>query len=143
MYRGSQAGFRDTRLVVGRKYQYRIMASDEAANRVERAVAFTATGALLRPAPGERITAPPMLVWSTAKRATYYNVQLIRAGRKVFSAWPSRPSYRLRRTWSYEGRRYRLRPGRYRWYVWPGFGPLSAGRFGDKPLGSSTFVVTK
>ena len=67
---------------------------------------------------------PPTLVWAPAKGATYYNLQLIR-GRKVLSAWPVRPSFRLRRTWLYNGRRYRLEPGVYRWYVWPGYGRIS------------------
>ena len=60
----------------------------------------------------------------------------------VLSAWPAHPGYQLRRTWRYKGRRYKLRPGVYRWYVWPGIGRISAGRFGPM-LGSSTFVVTK
>ena len=38
------------------------------------------------------------------------------------------------------GRRYRLTPGRYRWYVWPGLGARSAKRYGSV-LGSSSFVI--
>ena len=143
VYRGSATGFTDTGLIAGRKYQYRVIASDAAANTAERTVNIIGTGALLGPLPGARVAAPPMLVWAAAKNATYYNVQLIRNGRKVLSAWPVRPSYRLRRTWSYHGRRFRLRPGTYRWYVWPGFGKIAAGRYGRQPLGSSTFVVAK
>jgi hypothetical protein len=139
IYRGSTTGFRDTGLVVGRKYEYRVIGVDEALNRAEQKVNLVATGALLSPAPAERVTAPPNLVWTAAKRASYYNVQLIR-GRTVLSAWPARPSLQLRRTWLYKGRRYRLRPGVYRWYVWPGYGRISAARYG-RPLGSSTFVV--
>ena len=86
---------------------------------------------------------PPTLAWARAKRASYYNVQLIRAGRRVLSAWPARTSFRLRRTWLYKGRRYRLQPGVYRWYVWPGYGRISAARYAPRPLGSSSFVVTK
>ena len=44
--------------------------------------------------------------------ATYYNIQLIYSGRKVLSAWPGRPSFRLRRTWLYNGRRYPTAAGR-------------------------------
>ncbi|HEV2711723.1 MAG TPA: hypothetical protein VGU26_01395 [Gaiellaceae bacterium] len=142
VYRGSETVFRDTGLVVGRKYQYRIAGLDAAANRAEQKVELVATGALLSPGPGERVTSPPNLIWATAKRATYYNVQLMRGGRKVLSAWPADPSYRLRRTWSYNGRRYRLRPGLYRWYVWPGLGRRSAAKYG-RLLGSSTFVVAR
>jgi hypothetical protein len=142
VYRGSETGFRDTGLAVGRKYEYRVAGVDEAANRAEQKVALVATGPLLNPTPAERVTAPPNLVWTSVKGASYYNVQLILRGRKVLSAWPVRPGYRLRRTWVYQGRRYRLRPGVYRWYVWPGRGRISAARFGPM-LGSSTFVVTK
>ena len=140
VYRGSETGYRDTGLVVGRKYEYRVVGVDEAANRAEQKVGVVATGALLSPAPAERVTAPPNLVWTPAKRASYYNIQLIR-GRRVLSAWPVRPSFQLRRTWLYKGRRYRLRPGVYRWYVWPGYGRISAARYG-RPLGSSSFVVS-
>jgi hypothetical protein len=142
VYRGSEAGFRDTGLVVGRKYEYRVAGVDEAANRAEQKVELVATGALLSPTPAERVTSPPKLVWTVAKRASYYNVQVIFRGRKVLSAWPARPGFQLRRTWVYNGRRYRLRPGVYRWYVWPGYGRISAAEYGRR-LGSSTFVVTK
>jgi hypothetical protein len=118
------------------------MGFDEATNKTERAVDVVATGALLSPAPGQRMasTAPPDLVWVAIRRASYYNLQLVR-GRKVLSVWPARPRFQLRRTWLYKGRRYRLRPGVYRWYVWPGFGRISAARYG-RLIGSSTFVVT-
>jgi hypothetical protein len=139
VYRGGETGFRDTGLVVGRKYEYRVTAVDEAANRAEHRIDFVATGPLLSPAPGERMTSLPILSWTPVKGASYYNVQLIR-GRKVLSAWPARPSFRLRRTWIYNERRYRLRPGLYRWYVWPGYGRISKPRYG-RLLGSSTFVV--
>jgi hypothetical protein len=141
VYRGTASGYRDTGLVVGRKYEYRVVVVDAAANRVGYKVDFVATGALLSPAPGERVTSPPSLAWTRVKGASYYNVQLVR-GRKVLSAWPLRTNFRLRRTWTYKGRRYRLRPGVYRWYVWPGFGRISASRYG-RLLGSSTFVVAK
>ena len=143
VYRGSAKGFRDTGLSVGRTYQYRVTGVDEAANRAQRATKIVATGALLSPAPGARIklTSPPQLSWTPIKNASYYNLQIMR-GRKVLSAWPVRPGFQLRRTWFYNGRRYRLRAGVYRWYVWPGIGRISTGRFG-RLLGSSTFVVTK
>ncbi|HET9322999.1 MAG TPA: hypothetical protein VFO03_03915 [Gaiellaceae bacterium] len=142
VYRGSQTGFRDTGLIAGRKYEYRVAAIDDAANRSEQKLDILATGALLNPAPGQKVKGAPLLAWTRVKRATYYNIQLIR-GHKVLSAWPATTSYRLRRTWTYQGRRYRLRPGLYRWYVWPGFGPLSEARYAKHALGSSTFVVTK
>jgi hypothetical protein len=141
VYRGNATGYRDTGLVVGRKYEYRVAGIDAAANRTERKIEFLATGALLSPAAAERVTSPPNLAWTRVKGASYYNLQLVR-GRKVLSAWPLRTNFRLRRTWTYRGRRHRLRPGVYRWYVWPGFGRISAARYG-RLLGSSTFVVTR
>jgi hypothetical protein len=82
-----------------------------------------------------------LLTWSAVPKATYYNVQLIRGG-KVLSAWPTRPRLRLQRSWLYAGRRHRLTPGRYRWYVWPRFGSRASGRYG-RLLGGSSFVVTE
>jgi hypothetical protein len=141
IYRGAATGYLDTGLVVGRKYEYRVAGIDQATNRSEQKLEIVATGALLSPAPGARVTTPPRLVWSAVKGASHYNVQIFR-GNKVLSAWPVRPGFRLRRTWSYAGRRHRLRPGVYRWYVWPGFGKISTprARYG-RMLGSSTFVV--
>ena len=145
IYRGTGNGVKDTGLVVGRKYEYRVVGVDEAMNRAEQKLSLVATGALLSPTPGLRISmkSPPTLVWAPARGASYYNVQLIRAGRKVLSAWPTRTNFRLRRTWLYNGRRYRLKPGVYRWYVWPGYGRISAARYAPRPLGSSSFVMTK
>jgi hypothetical protein len=141
VYRGTATGFLDTGLAIGRKYEYRVTGLDQAANRSERAVNLVATGPLLSPLPGAILKGPATLDWIPVRRATYYNLQMVR-GRKVLSAWPTQSSFRLRRTWSYNGRRYRLRPGTYRWYVWPGYGRISASRYG-RLLGSSTFVVTK
>jgi len=136
---GAAAGHLDSGLHVGRTYRYRLTGSDEAANKATRTVDFRARGALLNPAPGERLSAPPLLTWTPVKGATYYNVVLVR-GRRVYSAWPVRSRLQLPRAWVYRGRRQQLRPGLYRWYVWPGFGPLSAGRYGGL-LGGSSFVV--
>jgi hypothetical protein len=141
VYRGSETGFRDGGLGPGRKYEYRVIGIDAAANRVENKLEITATGALFSPLPGAVVTAPPTLVWAPVARASYYNVLLVR-GRKVYSAWPTRTSLRLPRTWIYKKRRYALRPGTYRWYVWPGFGRISAAKYG-KLLGGSSFVVAR
>lgn len=141
VYRGSETGFRDSGLAIGRKYEYRVIGIDPAANRAEHKLNLVATGPLLSPTPAERVTSPPTLVWTPVRKASHYHLQLWR-GRRVLSAWPEQPSYRLRRTWSYKGRRYRLRPGVYRWYVWPGYGQISDARYPRRPLGGSTFVVT-
>ena len=99
---------------------------------------FLARGALLDPAPGEQITKPPLLVWTPVRGATYYNV--FSSGAAACSArGPSSARLKMPRAWTYHGHRYKLRSGSYRWFVWPGFGSLSAGHYG-KMLGGSTFT---
>jgi len=89
-----------------------------------------------------RASSSLILHWRAAPHASYYNVQLYRGGKKILSAWPGRSSLRLRRSWKFGGRRFRLKPGRYRWYVWPGFGPRAAVRYG-RMLVSETLKVPK
>jgi hypothetical protein len=100
-----------------------------------------AASALLAPRAGARVSGPPLLRWRRVARATYYNVQLYRGGRKVLSAWPARTRLQLRMRWRFNGRAEHLRAGAYRWYVWPGFGNPAARRYG-RLLGTSTFVVS-
>ena len=138
---GSATRYLDTGLRPGRDYQYRLGAVDQAANEGTKTLDFVARGALLVPGPGEQVAKPPLLVWSAVHGASYYNVVLVR-GRRVYSAWPVRARLQLPRSWKYRGRKYTLRPGTYRWYVWPGRGKLSAGRYG-KLLGASSFVVKR
>ena len=104
-----------------------------------RGITFRYARPLLDPARGQRIAAPVRLRWVDAKRARYYNLQLWRGSRKILSVWPRGTSYRVARSWSYQGERYALKPGRrYRWYVWPKIGS----RYG-KLLGSSNFQVRR
>ncbi len=102
------------------------------------------TRRLIAPGPGAVIKRGhlPVFRWVVVKRATYYNVQLFRAGRKILTAWPSRPRYQLQKRWKFAAKTRRLGPGRYRWIVWPGFGPRSRANYGD-PIGHSTFVVKR
>jgi hypothetical protein len=140
VYRGTGASFRDKGLLAGLKYTYMVAVTDEAGNSTGAQVKHVGTGALLRPAPAERVTAPPLLTWTRVKGATYYHVQVLR-GTRVLAAWPTTTTLQLKRTWVMNGRRFRLRPGTYRWYVWPGYGRVSAVRYGGR-LGGSTFVVS-
>jgi hypothetical protein len=70
------------------------------------------------------------LTWRARPKAKYYNLQLLRNGRKVLSVWPTVARYSLPSRWRYRGHAYALSAGRYRWYVWPGYGPRAAHRYG-------------
>jgi hypothetical protein len=143
VYSGAGSGFTETHLKNGVHYTYTIAARDAAGNVAVQTVAATPAERLLSPTANAHVTAPPMLTWTTVPGATYYNVQLFRADpTKLLSIWPKHAGLQLRRTWRFDGRRYRLKPGKYRWYVWPGFGRRSAGRYGHM-IGSGAFVVVR
>jgi hypothetical protein len=139
VYSGTGKSFTETRLQNGVRYRYSVHAYDEAHNAATAEVAAMPTAPLFSPAAGATVTAPPRLAWVAAEKATHYNVQVWRKGR-IFSAWPKGTSIRLKAAWTYNGRRYRLTPGRYRWYVWPGYGRPTSKKFGPL-LGSSSFVL--
>jgi hypothetical protein len=141
VFTGAGNKVRDKGLRPGAKYKYTVTAFDPAANAAAKGLVVTGTGPLVNPVPGKRVTSPPRLVWTPVKRASYYNVQLIHDG-TILSAWPTRANLQLKRSWIYKGRRHRLRPGVYRWYVWPGFGLLAQAHYGRR-LGGSSFVVAR
>jgi hypothetical protein len=141
VFTGTANKYTDRRLRNGRRYRYAIVGIDRAGNRaVARLTAVPTAAKLLSPPRGARLHRPPTLLWKKARKASYYNVQLYHAGRKVLSRWPRRTRLKLHRHWDYAGRRLRLSPGRYRWYVWPGYGRRSAHRYG-RLLGRSRFTV--
>jgi hypothetical protein len=139
VYRGHAASFRDTNLTPGVTYRYDVAVSDAAGN-TRTVDAKAAVAALYLPAAGARARPGTVLAWGKVANASYYNVQIFRGTHKVLSAWPKGPTLRLRRTWTYAGKSFRLAPGRYRWYVWPGRGPLKSAKYGAL-LGGNTFVV--
>ena len=96
--------------------------------------------ALFAPQAGARVRGPSVLRWRAVRKARFYNVQVYRNGRKILSRWPKRPRMRLGRSWTYQGRRFRLKRGVYVWYVWPAFGVPANPRYG-KMLGKSSFRV--
>jgi hypothetical protein len=143
VFRGLGTRYTDRSLRNERRYQYEILVIDRAGNRaLSRLTGVPTASKLLNPPRGERVREPPVLRWKRVRRATYYNVQLYRRHRKILSRWPRRSSLRLQRQWRYKGTRRRLAPGRYRWYVWPGYGRRSAKRYG-RLLGKSTFTVVR
>jgi hypothetical protein len=99
-----------------------------------------AASALFAPRAGARVASPPLLRWRRVAKATYYNVQLYRGRVKILSTWPTRTRLQLRARWTYLGRARRLTSGAYRWYVWPGYGPAPARRYGNL-LGESSFTL--
>jgi hypothetical protein len=143
VYSGTGTGFEDSHLRNGVPYIYTITARDQAGNVAAQTVQVTPGARLLSPAANAHLTAPPMLTWTPVPGASYYNVQLYRGDpSKVLSLWPVHASLQLHRTWRFEGHHYRLKPGRYKWYVWPGFGRRKAARYG-RAIGSGTFVVVR
>ena len=140
LYRGLGSEFIDTSLLNDRTYTYSVVVVDDLKNRSPAAGIFARPrGKFLRtPRDGANVLRAPMLRWAPRARATYYNVQVFRLGKKILSRWPARPRLQLRMQWRYEGRVYRLKDARYRWYVFPGFGKRPANNYG-KLMGHSSF----
>jgi hypothetical protein len=144
VYSGADSRFTDRGLTTGRHYMYIVRATDGAGNVATGSLNVTPGAAsrerLLSPRANARLHRPPLLRWRKVQKARYYNVQVFRKGRKVLSAWPTKPHYRLRRSWHYRGRRYRLVDATYHWYLWAGYGRRSAHHYGNL-LGKRSFVV--
>jgi len=83
----------------------------------------------------------PILRWNAVRGATYYHVQLFRDSKRILAAWPVRPELPLRATWKWNGHKYRLAAGHYRWYVWAGLGRRSFARY--RSIGHAQFIVPK
>jgi hypothetical protein len=164
VFAGRASAFRDARVANGVGYLYRLRLADAAGNESRRTLGAVPrppspddpdgsplppslggkAGRLLFPPRNGVVSArrPPRLKWTAVRRARYYNVQLFRGVRKVLTAWPHRPRYQLRRRWTFQGKTQRLRPGRYRWYVWPGYGRPERANYGNL-LGRRAFRVRR
>ncbi len=131
----------------GIRYRYDISVADLAGNVTTKAVMAAAAAAkstaLLGPAAGAVVKAPPLLRWKAVKGATFYNVQLYRNGVKVLSTWPGAATAPARQA---RGRTAASssgsQPGIYRWYVWGARGTRAKPVYGSV-LGSSTFTVKR
>ena len=140
LYTGTAGtSYQDRHVRNGTAYTYTITAADQAGNVTQRTVTVRPGIRLLTPRPNAHLSAPPTLRWTEIPKASYYNVQLFR-GSKILSAWPTHPSMRLSRTWRFGGKRHRLAPGRYHWYVWPGYGPQRDAHYG-RAVGNAVFVI--
>jgi hypothetical protein len=139
VYHGTGETFTDTKLTNGLRYRYAISVVDEAGNDAKAAAAAMPL-ALSVPPQGKRLKRPPNLTWAKVAGASYYNVQLFQRGKKILSVWPIKTSFKLPRSWTFARKQHRLVAGSYRWYVWPGYGPRKASKYG-KLLGGSVFVM--
>ena len=59
----------------------------------------------------------------------------------MLAAWPQTHQLGLPLAWKWNGHRYRLRPGHYRWYVWAGLGARVFARY--RTIGSAAFIVPR
>ena len=83
----------------------------ESANGVARPLApRPVTGAPAR---------PRRFAWPPVAGATGYHVELFKGPVLIFRDDTTKPEILVRRSWRFAGRRHALRPGTYRWYVWP------------------------
>jgi hypothetical protein len=140
LYDGSGGGLTDRRVRNGRKYRYVLTLTDQAGNSASRELAAIPDRHLVAPAKRATVAGPPRLTWTPVRGARYYNVQLFRNGRKILSEWPRQASLQLKSKWRFHGKRYRLKPGEYRWYVWPGEGPRAENRYG-RMVGKRSFTI--
>ena len=143
VFDGSASGFTDKNARPGTQYVYRLQAFDQAGNASRVA---TVTGRLkilaLRKTPYVPIAAPnPVLRWPRIAGAAYYNVQLFRGSKRIYAAWPTMHQVGLQANWKWSGHRFRLSPGRYRWFVWAGFGARRLAKY--RSVGSARFVIPR
>jgi hypothetical protein len=144
VYSGTARTYTDRGLTNGVEYRYVVVSEDAAGNQSAGvgSAAVPRLNLLRTPKDGAKLKKPPKLTWARNAEANYYNVQLFRGQVKILSTWPVGASLKLKRTWKYEGRRYTLTKGVYRWYVWPGFGARSNVDYGEL-LGSNSFQMTR
>jgi hypothetical protein len=148
VFQGRGTTFTDAAVKPGASYRYLVSTFDVAGNLSPAAAASAVAREqpLVLPQDDAVLTGPPLLVWRPVSSAQYYNVQIwAEQGTKlvkVFSIWPSANRLQLNPTWVFEGKEHTLAKGTYRWYVWPGIGPLKAARYG-KLLGTNAFTIVR
>lgn len=143
VFDGSAAKFTDRRIRSGVEYLYSLQSFDQAGNR-SNAVSTAGLPKVLTLSKMHYVplAAPkPILRWRRVRGATYYNVQLFRGSKRIYAAWPTMRQVGLAASWKWAGHRFRLNPGRYRWYVWAGFGSRAAARY--RAVGHARFVVPR
>jgi hypothetical protein len=144
VYTGSGEAFLDRGVVNTLEYRYLVVSVDQEslASAGVAASAQPKPTLLKAPKDGARLRKAPKLRWAANSEAGYYNVQLFRGNKKILSIWPVKTAVTLKSKWKYQGHGYKLSPGVYRWYVWPGFGARKAVDYGEM-LGFSTFQIVR
>jgi len=140
LYEGSGTSFTDRYVRNGKRYRYVLTLTDQAGNSASRELSGVPRRKLLAPAKRASLGGPPLLTWTPVRGARYYNVQIFRKGHKILSAWPRKAELRLERKWRFHGKRRRLKPALYRWYVWPGLGARKEHRYG-RLIGRRSFRI--
>ena len=143
VFRGSATSFADKKIKSGLEYVYAVQAYDQAGNWSQKVtVAGLPKVLTLRKTPYiPRAAKKPILRWAAVRGASYYHVQLFRGGKRILALWPSKHEVGLPSAWKWAGKRHRLGPGRYRWYVWAGVGKRSFANY--KTLGNAQFIVPR
>jgi hypothetical protein len=141
LFHGSGTAFTDHKIAPGIEYSYAVQTFDQAGNASTRIVVAGLPKVLLLGKTGyvPRAAAKPILRWNRVAGAKYYNVQLYRGSKRIFAAWPVKNQLGLPAGWRWNGKRNRLSPGKYRWYVWAGFGARSFAHY--QAVGSAQFIV--
>jgi fibronectin type 3 domain-containing protein len=118
----------------GSAEHFAVFAYDQSGNAsaaVYAAATLPAAGPMSPPS-GSVLSGTAHLTWRTVAKATYYNVQVYLAKKRVAIAWPRGTS------WAVPGGA--LKKGQtYTWYVWPGLGPQKAAHYGSL-IGKATFT---
>ncbi len=143
VFHGGGTTFADDGIRPGEEYLYTVRSIDEAGN-TSKAVTIAAPPKILtlQKTPYVVHAAPsPILRWGRVRGADYYNVQLFRGTRRIYSVWPTGHQVGLPPEWKWSNRTYRLAAGRYRWYVWAGLGPRKLAQY--RLVGSARFAVLR
>jgi hypothetical protein len=142
VYAGASTSYSESKFTNSLEHRYNFVSYDKAGNvSPPTGIVVKPSAMLVAPVDGATVHRKRAVFfrWRAVGKARFYNVQLWRGKHKVLSAWPHRAAFRLARTWKFENRRYRLKPGQYAWFVWPAFG--RRGTYG-KLVGTATFRVS-
>ena len=82
----------------------------------------------------------PLLRWPSSPAARFFDVVLWRGGTRLLDSWPTTPRLQVPSSWTYGGHHYRLSPGTYLWFVYPGLGSRLQPRYGPL-LKSGQFTI--